>query len=77
MIGHRTRFPKKDDLPLCRRPAIKNKPSFFFCARDDLAWNYVQHCQNKTSSVVQIKVLVTISWNYVVVEVFIKKSVKT
>ena len=36
MIGHRTRFPENDDLPLWRRPAIKNKPSFFYCERDEI-----------------------------------------
>ena len=59
---------------LWQGPVVKKKPPFFN-ARADLAWNYAQHCQRKASSVFQIKG--TISWNYVVVEVFITKSVTT
>ena len=29
----------------------KQKAAIFYCARDDLARNYAQHCQHKTSSV--------------------------
>jgi len=29
MIGHHTRLPQNDDLPLWRGPAVKKKPPFF------------------------------------------------
>ena len=57
------------------RSKHKEKATSVYCAHDDLAWNYAQHCQHKTTSLFQITV--TISWNDAVVEVFIKNTKNT